>query len=60
MTLQEACRILAEFHTRDDSLTKYVVETVVGDFYHTPYTHAEYIEAWGVVRDFGQTGQSPQ
>lgn len=48
MNIRDALWVLERAHTRDDAQVGYRVETLPQVFEHS---RAEYIEAWGVVRD---------
>jgi len=48
MSIRDALWVLERAHTRDDAQVGYRVETLPQVFEHS---RAEYIEAWGVVRD---------
>jgi hypothetical protein len=50
MPLTKALRILSDCHTRDDDQVGYTVETVASLAF-SRWSQAEYIEAWGVVRN---------
>ena len=52
MTLSRAINILASVHTRDDDVTGYVI--LAGAYWRpheTPFSQAEYNEAWKVLRE---------
>ena len=52
MDIDEACRILAFTHTRDDGVAGFIVQ--MGAVPVGPYpTNAEYVEAWRVIRTTG-------
>ena len=51
VTLNEALRVLADFHTRDDAVTGFVVETHPRSFDASFWTQADYIQAWKLVRE---------
>lgn len=49
MSLEKACYVLAQAHTRDDDVAGYVVEMVSSGFF-SGFSQADYVEAWGVIR----------
>ena len=49
--LEKPLLILASIHTREDSVTGYVVEMSPPPWPVAPFSRAEYIEAWGAVRN---------
>lgn len=57
MTLQDACRILADTHTRPSTAHGVIVEMS-----RMPKRGAEdeYVEAWTVVRNFAESGDGPR
>lgn len=58
MTLFNALLILANTHTREDSLTGFIVE--ITSPYTSRYSREEYIEAWKVVREQLNLQTEPQ
>jgi len=51
VTINEALRVLADFHTRDDHVMGFVVETHPCSFDVSFWSQADYIQAWKIVRE---------
>lgn len=50
VTINEALRVLADLHTRDDHVTGFVVE-MHPSFTMSFWTQEDYVTAWKIVRE---------
>lgn len=61
MTLSRAINILATIHTREDSVTGFVILAgATWREYESPFSHQEYNEAWKVLREQSNMTVEPE